>query len=132
MSKNTKKDDLATAMANLSKPTPKPFTGIKPMSLDDMPTKDEQANAQNEGGNSRGTVDNTAISEAKPPRKNVKATLTKRQWGKKQTKRYSFEITPELKAKLDKRTAEIQLTTGKKISASEIIRDALARYLREL
>ena len=95
------------------------------MSLDDMPTKDEQANAQPE-------VNNTAISEAKPPRKNVKATLTKRQWGKKQTKRYSFEITPELKAKLDKRTAEIQLTTGKKISASEIIRDALARYLREL
>lgn len=125
MGSKSKKQDLAKAMANLSQPTPKAFTGIKPMSLDDMPTKDEQANAQN-------GVNNTAIAEAKPPRKNVKATLTKRQWGKKQTKRYSFEITPELKERLDKRIAEIQLTTGKKISASEIIRDALARELREL
>lgn len=121
-----KKDQLKNAMANMSQPTPKPFTGINPVSLDEQPT------AQNEDINSRGTVDNTAISEAKPPRKNVKATLTKRQWGKKQTKRYSFEITPELKAKLEKRLAEIQLTTGNKVSASEVIRDALARYLREL
>ena len=126
MSKNTKKDDLAKAMANLSQPTPKAFTGIKPMSLDDLPPKSEQPNAQNEGVNSRATV------EAKPPRKNVKAVLPKRKWGKVNTSRYSFEITDELKEKLNKRVAEIQLTTGKKISASEIIRQALARELREL
>ena len=46
--------------------------------------------------------------------------------------RFSFEITPELKDKLNKRIAEIQLSTGKKVSASEIIRDALARELREI
>ena len=116
-----KKDQLKSAMANMSQPTPKPFEGIKPVSLDEQPTAQNEVKATEQ-----------AIAEAKPPRKNVKATLTKRQWGKKQTKRYSFEITPELKERLDKRIAEIQLTTGKKISASEIIRDALARELREL
>lgn len=122
---SSKKQDLAKAMANLSQPTPKAFTGIKPMSLDDLPPKSEQANAQN-------TVNNTATVEAKPPRKNVKAVLPKRKWGKVNTSRYSFEITDELKEKLNKRVAEIQLTTGKKVSASEIIRQALARELREL
>lgn len=120
-----KKDQLKEAMANLSQPTPKPFTGIKPMSLDDMPTKSEQPTAQSE-------VVNTAITEAKPPRKNVKAKLPKRKWGVQNTSRYSFEITGELKEKLNKRLAEIQLTTGKKVSASEIIRQALARELRDL
>jgi len=120
-----KKDQLKEAMANLSQPTPKPFTGIKPMSLDDMPTKSEQPTAQS------GVV-NTAITEAKPPRKNVKAKLPKRKWGVQNTSRYSFEITDELKEKLNKRLAEIQLTTGKKVSASEIIRQALARELRDL
>lgn len=122
---SSKKQDLAKAMANLSQPTPKAFTGIKPMSLDDLPPKSEQANAQN-------TVNNTATVEAKPPRKNIKAVLPKRKWGKVNTSRYSFEITDELKEKLNKRVAEIQLTTGKKVSASEIIRQALARELREL
>ena len=122
---SSNKDKLAKAMANLSQPTPKAFTGIKPMSLDDMPTKSEQANGLN-------TVNNTATVEAKPPRKNVKAVLPKRKWGKVNTSRYSFEITDELKEKLNKRVAEIQLTTGKKVSASEIIRQALARELREL
>jgi len=125
MSSKSKKQDLAKAMANLSQPTPKAFTGIKPMSLDDMPTKSEQPTAQN-------GVNNTATVEAKPPRKNVKAVLPKRKWGKVNTSRYSFEITDELKEKLNKRVAEIQLTTGKKVSASEIIRQALARELREL
>lgn len=120
-----KKDQLKEAMANLSQPTPKPFTGIKPMSLDDMPTKSEQPTAQSE-------VVNTTIAEAKPPRKNVKAKLPKRKWGVQNTSRYSFEITDELKEKLNKRLAEIQLTTGKKVSASEIIRQALARELRDL
>lgn len=120
-----KKDQLKEAMAKLSQPTPKPFTGIEPMSLDDLPPKSEQPTAQT-------TVNNTAIAEAKPPRKNVKAVLPKRKWGKVNTSRYSFEITDELKEKLNKRVAEIQLTTGKKVSASEIIRQALARELREL
>lgn len=115
-----KKDQLKSAMANMSQPTPKPFTGINPVSLDEQPT------AQNDVANSRGTV------EARPPRKNVKAVLPKRKWGKVNTSRYSFEITDELKEKLNKRVAEIQLTTGKKVSASEIIRQALARELREL
>lgn len=123
---SVKKDQLKEAMAKLSQPTPKPFTGIKPMSLDEQPT------AQNDVANSRLTVENTAIAEAKPPRKNVKAVLPKRKWGKVNTSRYSFEITDELKEKLNKRVAEIQLTTGKKVSASEIIRQALARELREL
>lgn len=122
---SSNKDKLKEAMANLSQPTPKAFTGIKPMSLDDMPTKGEQPTAQN-------TVNNMATVEAKPPRKNVKAVLPKRKWGKVNTSRYSFEITDELKEKLNKRVAEIQLTTGKKVSASEIIRQALARELREL
>lgn len=122
---SSNKDKLAEAMANLSQPTPKAFMGIKPMSLDDMPTKSEQPTAQN-------TVNNTVTVEAKPPRKNVKAVLPKRKWGKVNTSRYSFEITDELKEKLNKRVAEIQLTTGKKVSASEIIRQALARELREL
>ena len=122
---SSNKDKLAEAMANLSQPTPKAFMGIKPMSLDDMPTKSEQPTAQN-------TVNNTVMVEAKPPRKNVKAVLPKRKWGKVNTSRYSFEIPDELKEKLNKRVAEIQLTTGKKVSASEIIRQALARELREL
>ena len=117
----SKKDDLAKAMANLSQPTPKPFTGIKPMSLDDLSNTTEKPTAQN-----------GVIAEAKPPRKNVKAKLPKRKWGVQNTSRYSFEITDELKEKLNKRVAEIQLTTGKKVSASEIIRQALARELREL
>ena len=121
----SKKNQLQEAMAKLSQPTPKPFTGIKPMSLDELPPRDEQPTAQN-------TVNHTATVEAKPPRKNVKAVLPKRKWGKINTSRYSFEITDELKEKLNKRVAEIQLTTGKKISASEIIRQALARELREL
>lgn len=128
----SKKDDLAKAMASLSQPTPKPFTGIKPMSLDDMPTKIEQPNDQSEATNLERTEENTAVLNAKPPRKNVKAILPKRKWGKVNTSRYSFEITDELKEKLNKRVAEIQLTTGKKVSASEIIRQALARELREL
>lgn len=122
---STIKDQLKEAMANLSQPTAKPFTGIKPMSLDDMPTKSEQPTAQNE-------VINTATVKAKPPRKNVKAKLPKRKWGVQNTSRYSFEITSELKEKLNKRLAEIQLTTGKKVSASEVIRQALARELRDL
>lgn len=117
-----KKDQLKSAMANMSQPTPKPFTGINPVSLDEQPTAQSEVVIPTK----QGTV------EAKPPRKNVKAVLPKRKWGKVNTSRYSFEITDELKEKLNKRLAEIQLTTGKKVSASEIIRQALARELRDL
>ncbi len=116
-----KKDQLKNAMANMSQPTPKPFTGITPVSLDEQPTVQNEVKATEQ-----------AITDAKPPRKNVKAKLPKRKWGVQNTSRYSFEITDELKEKLNKRVAEIQLATGKKVSASEIIRQALARELREL
>ena len=130
---SSNKDLLKQKMQELSKPTTKPFTGIKPMSLDDIPPQtDEQPNGQTSQLNSGATVGNTQVVEVKPPRKNIKAKLPKRQWGVQNTSRYSFEITDELKAKLNKRVAEIQLTTGKKVSASEIIRQALARELRDL
>lgn len=117
------KDLLKQKMQELSKPaTPV----IKPMSLDDIPAK------SSEQPNGLTTEPITATVEAKPPRKNVKAKLPKRKWGTVNTSRYSFEITDELKEKLNKRVAEIQLTTGKKVSVSEIIRQALARELREL
>lgn len=115
------KDLLRQKMQDISKPT---FTSIKPMSLDDPQGTSGQPTAQNE--------ERTATVEVKPPRKNVKVKLPKRKWGVQNTSRYSFEITDELKEKLNKRVAEIQLATGKKVSASEIIRQALARELREL
>jgi len=123
-----KKDQLKQAFTEISKPntrtgeqannrTPEP---IAPLSLD--PTK---------RGDS--VVDNTTTTpEIKPPKKQVKVKLPKAKWGVVNTTRYSFEITPELKDKLNRRLAEIQLTTGKKVSASEVIRQALARELREL
>ena len=126
---SSNKDLLKQKMQELSKPTTKPFTGIKPMSLDDIPPQtDEQPTDQN-GAN---IATKQALDDIKPPRNNIKAKLPKRQWGVQNTSRYSFEITDELKAKLNKRVAEIQLTTGKKVSASEIIRQALARELRDL
>ena len=102
------KFDMSQALGNLENMSkPREFKPIEPMSLEPNPNQ-------------------------KPPRKNVKATISKRQKGVYQTVRFSFEITPELKDKLNKRIAEIQLSTGKKVSASEIIRDALARELREI
>ncbi len=120
----SKKDQLKQAFSEINsqpkkqdKPTqPAPITPIEPLSLD--PSKRP---------NNR-----TILSDVKPPKKKIKATLGKSKWGVIRTTRYSFEITPELKEKLNKRIAEIQLTTGKKVSASEIIRQALARELREL
>ena len=121
------KFDMSQALGNLENMSkPREFKPIEPMSLDPNPNQltidDGLASANNR----------TATTEAKPPRKNVKAPISKRQKGVYQTVRFSFEITPELKEKLNKRIAEIQLTTGKKVSASEIIRDALARDLREI
>lgn len=121
------KFDLNQALGNLENMTkPKEFKPIEPLPLDpnaDQLTIDEGIKQAN---------NRTSKTEVKPPRKNVKATISKRQKGVYQTVRFSFEITPELKEKLNKRIAEIQLSTGKKVSASEIIRDALARELREI
>lgn len=111
--------DMENALANKSELKAKHEKReiIEPMSLDKMT---EQPNGQN------------PVINARPPRKNVKANLPARKWGKVHTKRYSFEITPELLDKLNRRVAEITLTTGKKVSASEIIRQALARELRDI
>lgn len=125
-----KKDQLKQAFSEMSKPTPKPAP-IQPLSLD--PSKrGEQANSRTVEQVAT-TSDNKATEQdIKPPKKRVVATLPKPKWGVTNTSRYSFEITDELKAKLNKRVAEITLATGKKTTASEIIRQALARELREL
>lgn len=50
--------------------------------------------------------------------------------GVKNTKRYSFEITPELKQKLEQAVLQHQLDTGKKVSTSAVIRTAIDKYLK--
>lgn len=50
--------------------------------------------------------------------------------GVKNTSRYSFEITPELKQKLEQAVLQHQLDTGKKISTSAVIRTAIDKYLK--
>lgn len=118
---SSKKNQLKQAFTEISKPTPKTPAPIEPMSLD--PSKRTDTVAQ--------PTKNPAL-EVKPPKKRVVATLPKAKWGVINTSRYSFEITDELKTKLNKRVAEITLATGKKVTASEVIRQALARELREL
>lgn len=50
--------------------------------------------------------------------------------GVQRTQRYSFEITPELKANLEQAIAEYRKETGKNISNSLVIRNALDHYLK--
>jgi len=50
--------------------------------------------------------------------------------GVQNTSRYSFEITHELKTKLERAVLEHQLSTGKKVSTSAVIRTAIDKYLR--
>ena len=50
--------------------------------------------------------------------------------GVQNTSRYSFEITAELKAKLERAVLEHQLATGKKVSTSAVIRTAIDKYLK--
>lgn len=50
--------------------------------------------------------------------------------GVKNTSRYSFEITPDLKTKLERAVLEHQLATGKKVSTSAVIRTAIEKYLK--
>lgn len=57
--------------------------------------------------------------------------LAKPKKGIVQTKRYSFEITPELHKEMLQVLAKYTADTGDKINASEFIRKAIARELRE-
>lgn len=50
--------------------------------------------------------------------------------GVKNTSRYSFEITAELKNQLERAVLEHQLATGKKVSTSAVIRTAIEKYLK--
>ena len=45
------------------------------------------------------------------------------------TKRYSFEITPDLQHDLEQAVLLHQLRTGKRVSTSSVIRQALSDYL---
>jgi hypothetical protein len=60
-----------------------------------------------------------------------KAKLPKPKHGVINTKRYSFDITPELHKELTQTLSQYTADTGIKISASEFIRKAIARELRE-
>lgn len=59
------------------------------------------------------------------------ARLPKPKHGVIRTKRHSFEITPELHKEMLQTLAEYTAKTGDKISASEFIRKAIAREIRE-
>lgn len=50
--------------------------------------------------------------------------------GVQNTSRYSFEITADLKTKLERAVLEHQLATGKKVSTSAVIRTAIEKYLK--
>jgi hypothetical protein len=69
---------------------------------------------------------------AQPTKRAYNASrLAKPKRGIKQVKRYSFEITPELHKEMLQVLAKYTADTGNKISASEFIRKAIARELRE-
>ena len=74
--------------------------------------------------NGRTTTRSTAT-----PLKGV-AKQTRSKDGVKNTERYSFEITHELKEQLERAILETRLGTGKKITASGVIRTALEKYLK--
>lgn len=89
------------------------FTPIEPMSLS--------------------TSKRTAAAE---PSQQVKrayntAKLPRAKHGVIRTKRHSFEITPELHKEMLQTLAKYTADTGDKISASEFIRKAIAREIRE-
>lgn len=81
----------------------------------------------------------TDLTGAKPNGITVKPTTTplkgvsKRKRAKdgvQNTSRYSFEITADLKTKLERAVLEHQLATGKKVSTSAVIRTAIEKYLK--
>lgn len=58
-----------------------------------------------------------------PKLKGVKEGVTR-------TQRYSFEITPDLKDDLEQAIVAYRKDTGKDISKSQVIRNALAKHLK--
>jgi hypothetical protein len=64
-----------------------------------------------------------------PPLKSAKK-LKRAPEGVKNTTRYSFEITTELKDQLERAILDHQLNTGKKITTSAVIRNAIAKHLK--
>lgn len=80
----------------------------------------------------------TDLTGAKPNGINVQPTaplkgVNKRKRAKdgvQNTQRYSFEITADLKAKLERAVLEHRLATGKKVSTSAVIRTAIEKYLK--
>lgn len=80
---------------------------------------------------SRRTTKADSEPEQRTKRAYNTAKLAKAKHGVKQTKRYSFEITPQLHQEMLKTLAEYTAKTGDKINASEFIRKAIAREIRE-
>lgn len=76
----------------------------------------------------------TNLTEVKPNARTVQLQGAKRAKrspdGVQGTTRYSFEITADLKAKLERAILEHQLNTGKKVSNSAVIRTAINKYLK--
>lgn len=93
-----------------------PATPLLKVPLTDL-TKPTKANDR--------TVDR---SNATPLKAVPKRTRAKD--GVKNTQRYSFEITAELKDQLERAVIEHRLNTGKKISTSAVIRKAITKYLK--
>ncbi|NCD23540.1 MAG: hypothetical protein EOL90_11470 [Spartobacteria bacterium] len=92
------------------------FTPIEPMSLS--------------------TSKRTAAPEPAEQSQQVKrayntAKLPRAKHGVIRTKRHSFEITPELHKEMLQTLAKYTADTGDKITASEFIRKAIAREIRE-
>lgn len=73
-------------------------------------------------------IDNLIRSTANPLKGVSKRKRAKD--GVQNTSRYSFEITAELKTKLERAVLEHQLATGKKVSTSAVIRTAIEKYLK--
>jgi hypothetical protein len=77
----------------------------------------------------------TDLTGAKPNGANAKANLNvPKLKGRKdnvvRTERYSFEIYPELKKDLEQAIADYRKRTGKDISKSQVIRNALEKHLK--
>ena len=81
----------------------------------------------------------TDLTGAKPNGTTVQPTTTplkgvsKRKRAKdgvQNTQRYSFEITADLKQRLETAILEHRLATGKKVSTSAVIRTAIEKYLK--
>lgn len=117
----SKKDALRQAFSSDKQPsnrTDEPeviaaFAPIEPMSLS--------------------TSKRTTAPEATQPVKRAynAAKLPRAKHGVINTKRHSFEITPELHKEMLQTLAKYTADTGDKITASEFIRKAIAREIRE-